>query len=386
VYPFTAALMITNKALREEVLTALHQMPVRILFGQTESEDAKGFLHKFGDQKPDVVLLDAKLISGALEPFLKMVRELPSKPVIVALNDTADPELILGAMRSGASEFLFPPFGDALRDAIERRINEQKRSREVSGRQGRVVAFLSAKGGCGATTVVCHVAAELQRQSNFDILLADMDMHSGMVHFLMKTKSTYTVLDAFNNLHRLDASYWRALVSNGTPRLEIIAAPDPVNIREMPKPEHLRQVLSFVRTQYDWSLLDLGSNLNYLGMSILDDVDETCLLTTLEVPALHRAKQIMQKLVDSGYGRNRLRLVLNRVPSRTEVSPLEIEKLFGWPVYALLPEDGQALYEAYSEGKLLPTSANLSKHVGRLTRKLTGMSEPKQKGLFRLFG
>lgn len=385
-YPFTAALMIANQELRAEALTALHRMPARVLFGQTDSEDAKAFLQKFGEQKPDVVLLDARLISSTLEPFLKMVRELPAKPVIVAVNDSADPELILSAMRSGASEFLFPPFGEDLHDAIERRIDEQRRSRDASGRQGRVVAFLSAKGGCGATTVVCHVAAELQRQSNFDILLADMDMHCGMVHFLMKAKSTHTIQDAFSNLHRLDAHYWRALVSNGTPRLEIIAAPDPVNMREMPKPEHLSQVLSFVRTQYDWSLLDLGSNLNHLTLSVLDDVDETCLVTTLEVPALHRAKQIMQKLVDSGYGRNRLRLVLNRVPNRAEVSPLEIEKLFGWPVYALLPEDSQALYEAYSEGKLLPSSATLSKHVGRLTRKLTGMSEPKQKGLFRLFG
>ena len=289
-------------------------------------------------------------------------------------------------MRAGASEFLFPPFENELRDAIERRIVEQRRSREAGGRQGRVVGFLSAKGGCGASTVVCHVAAELQRQSNYDILLADMDMHSGMVHFLMKAKSHYTVMDAFNNLHRLDTSYWKALVSNGTPRLEIIAAPDPINVREMPNPDHLRQVLSFVRTQYDWSLLDLGSSLNYLGLSVLDDVDELCLVTTFEVPALHRAKQIMQKLMDSGYGRNRLRLVLNRVPARTEVTLVEIEKLFGWPIYALLPEDGHALYEAYSEGKLLPASANLSKHVGRLTRKLTGMSEPKQKRLFRFLG
>lgn len=378
--------MIENQDLRGQTLTALHQMPARVLFGQTEAETAKSFLHSFGDQKPDVVLLEAKLIAGSMEPFLRMVRELPAKPVIIAVNQSADPDLILSAMRSGAGEFFFPPFEDTLRDAIERRIDERRRSRDSVGRKGRVVAFLSSKGGCGATTVVCHVAAELQRQSNFDILLADMDMHCGMVQFLMKAKSPHTLQDAFSNLHRLDAHYWKALVSNGTPRLEIIAAPDPVNMREMPKPEHLRQVLAFVRTQYDWSFLDLGSNLNNLNLSVLDDVDETCLLTTLELPALHRAKQIMQKLLDSGYGRNRLRLVLNRVPRRMEVTPIEIEKLFGWPVYALLPEDGPALHEAYSEGKLLPASATLSKHLARLTRKLTGMSEPKQKPLFRLFG
>jgi pilus assembly protein CpaE len=213
-----------------------------------------------------------------------------------------------------------------------------------------------------------------------------MDFHSGMVHFLMKTKSKHTVEDAFTNLNRLDSSFWRALISNGTPRLEVITAPDPANLRELPTPEQFIKVLNFMRTQYDWTLVDLGRNMNFLGLSVLDQIDETCLVTTLEVPALHRAKQILQKLVDSGYGRNRLRLVLNRVPNRTDITPLEIEKMFGWPVYALLPDDSEALYECYAEGKLLPPSAKLSQHVGRLTRKLTGIAEPKEKGFFRLFG
>ena len=117
-----------------------------------------------------------------------------------------------------------------------------------------------------------------------------MDFDSGMVHFLMKTKSTYSVQDAFNNLHRLDMSFWKAIVSNGTPRLEIISAPSPVCLRQQPRPEQLQQVLRFVRQNYDWSIVDLGRNLSFLGMSVLDEIDETCLITTLDVPALHQAK------------------------------------------------------------------------------------------------
>ena len=90
-YPFTAALMIASNELREHALTALHQMPVRVLFGQTDSEDAKVFLQRFSDVKPDVVLLDAKLIPGSLEPFLRMMRELPAKPVVIALNSSQTP-------------------------------------------------------------------------------------------------------------------------------------------------------------------------------------------------------------------------------------------------------------------------------------------------------
>src|SRR6202011_2923734 len=118
---------------------------------------------------------------------------------------------------AGFNEYLFPPFSDTLRKAIELRTGENRKSREV--KHGRTVGLISAKGGCGATTIACHMASELRRQSQFDVLLADFDLHSGNVHFLMKTKSQYSLEDAFNNLHRLDASYWKALISNGTPRL-----------------------------------------------------------------------------------------------------------------------------------------------------------------------
>ena len=116
-------------------------------------------------------------------------------------------------------------------------------------------------------------------------------------------------------------SFWKAIVSNGTPRLEMITAPSPVCLRQQPRPEQLQQVLRFVRQNYDWSIVDLGRNLSFLGMSVLDEIDETCLVTTLDVPALHQAKQIVQTLMNTGYARNRLRLILNRVPQRLEVTP-----------------------------------------------------------------
>jgi pilus assembly protein CpaE len=202
----------------------------------------------------------------------------------------------------------------------------------------------------------------------------------------MKTKSAYSIDDAFNHLHRLDASYWKALISNGTPGLEVITAPDPATLSVLPTAEQMTKVLNFVRTQYDWSVIDLGRTMNFLGLSILDEIDETFLVTTLEIPALHRAKQILQKLTDSGYGRNRLRLVLNKLPSRQDITPVEIEKMLGWPIYGLLSDDTEALYEAYSEGKLLPPSARLSKQLAQLSRKLAGIAEPKEKGFLRMFG
>ena len=98
-------------------------------------------------------------------------------------------------------------------------------------------------------------------------------------------------------------------------------------------------MLGFVRSHYDWTIVDLGRSLNRLTMDALEEIDEACLVTTLEIPALHQAKQIVQTLLDSGYGKNRLRLILNRAPKRMDITPEELEKMLGVPVYGMLPDD-----------------------------------------------
>jgi Flp pilus assembly CpaE family ATPase len=104
------------------------------------------------------------------------------------------------------------------------------------------------------------------------------------------------------------------------------------------------------------------------------------------VPALHQAKQIVQTLLDSGYGKTRLRLVLNRVPKRVDVTPEELEKMLGLPTFAMLPNDYPALYDCYSEGKLLPRNCNLGMHLARLAAKVAGGTMEPPKKRFSLFG
>jgi pilus assembly protein CpaE len=382
VYPLTIGLIIEKKELLDEVQACLHETPARIQFEQSHIDDWSALADKLQRSRPDVVILEVSSLIDHLPETVSRIKDAGVNPMLIALNDVADPESILAALRAGFHEYLFPPLMGSLRSALERRSDERDRFNEGT-RKGRVVAFMSAKGGCGATTLACHTAMEIQKLNKFDILLADLDFESGMVHFLMKTKSTYSLQDAFNNLHRLDMSYWKAIISNGIPRMEIITAPSAVSQRQQPRPEQLQQILRFIRQNYDWSIVDLGRNLSFLSMSVLDDIDETCLVTTLDVPALHQAKQIVQTLINTGYARNRLRLILNRVPQRMEVTPEEIEKMFGIPVYSVLTDEYQDLYDAYAGGRLV-SEGKLARQIRTFSHKLAGVQEEKRK--FRLFG
>src|SRR5215510_13129902 len=385
-YPLTIGLAIENRELWDQTQATLSPLPFRIIVEHQDVGDVSNFMDRLERMRPDVVLVDISGWNEPLEGLVSSIKSAAGDPMIIALNTSANAEAILSSLRAGVNEYLFPPLQETLRKALERRSLEKSRGR-VKG-SGKSLGFVSAKGGCGATTLVCHVAAELGRV-NQKVLLADLDLDAGMVGFITKTKSVYSILDAVNNLHRLDLSYWKALVSNGIPGVEIVSSPMSMALKQPPKDDQIRQILAFARPNYDWTLVDLGRSLSRMCMAALDEVDDLCLVTTLEVPALHQSKQIIQTLLDSGFGTKRLKLVLNRSPKRLDITPSELEKMLGTPIFAMVANDYPELYETYAEGRMLNRNSELGKNMTRLAAKLANLEEetaqPNGKKRFSLF-
>ena len=386
-YPLTIGLAIENRELMEQAQAGLSGLPFRVIVEHHDTGDMSNFYDRLERMRPDVVLVDISTWQDPLEALVGHIRTAIGDPMIIALNNSAESDAILASMRAGINEYLHPPLEENLRRALEKRSVERSRRRDGTAKgTGKSYGFVSAKGGCGATTLICHVASELGRL-NQKVLLADLDLDAGMIAFITKTKATYSILDAVNNIHRLDLHYWKALVSNGIPGVEIVSAPPSLASKQQPKDEQVRSVIGFARPYYDWTLVDLGRSLNRLAMAALEEIDEVCVVTTLEVPALHQSKQVIQTLLDSGYGKSRIRLILNRAPKRLDITPGELEKMLGIPIFCMIPNDYAELYEAYAEGRLLGRTSELGKQMARLAGKLASIEEEKAtKKRFGLFG
>lgn len=386
-YPLTIGLAIENRELLDQAQACLASLPFRITVEHRDLGDVTGFIDRLERIRPDVVLIDISNWTQPLEGLVAAIRNATGDPMIVAVNTSASADTILSALRAGVNEYLYPPLNETLRKALEKRAIERGRRRDGATGNGKAFGFFSAKGGCGATTLACHVASELGRAKQ-KVLLADLDLDAGMVAFITKTKAVYSILDAVNNLHRLDISYWKALVSNGIPGVEIVSSPMALASKVQPTDQQIRNVLAFAKPHYDWAVVDLGRSLSRIGMAAMEEIDEACLVTTLEVPALHQSKQIIQTLLDIGYGKNRIRLILNRSPKRLDITIGELEKMLGLPIFAMIPNDYPELYETYAEGRMLNRASELGKHMTKLAQKLSGIEEDTQqsKKRFRLFG
>ena len=384
-YPLTVGLVIGTKSLWDEVQECLRDLPVRIVLEQPGSGDWAELTQKIDRGRIDLIIVDLAVIQGSMEEAFRSIRTLEHPPVIAALHSEAAPDLILDAVRAGASEFLYPPFDGGLKKALARLADERQNQKGPAHKRGTVLGFLSAKGGCGATTLACHLALELPRMNDSHALLADLDLATGMVSFLMKTHSEFSLADAAKNLHRLDLSFWKKLVSNGNPGLEIITAPAAVSAQEAIGPETIPSIVSFARTHYQWTILDLGRGLTECTLRTLECVDQAFLVTTMEVPALHQTKGIVQRLLDSGFRREDLRLVVNRMTRNPDLTIEELEKALGQEVFATVPNDYSSLHECYSEGGMLPADSQIRRHLATVARRIAGVPEPKQKKRFSLF-
>ena len=214
-YRLTAGIVTQNKELWEELRPALEANSVRVVFELAEIPDSwPVFLERIERMRPDVVVLDVTRLREPVGDVIGKIRKTAAQPAVFALHTVADPQAILSAMRAGAAEYLCPPLQTPLAAALLRLEQSRSRSSVFGSKNGKTLAFLSAKGGCGATTLACHAAACIGREMKDDVLLVDLDPQCGIIGYLTKAKTHYSVADAAENLHRLDPSYWKALVSD----------------------------------------------------------------------------------------------------------------------------------------------------------------------------
>ncbi len=380
----SAGIIVGTRELEEALLTCLQSLPVRIQF---ELSEIPGYWAEFRERiermRPDVVILDITNLREPMAQVIQQIRSAKTQPAVCVLHKTKDPEAILTAFRAGATEFLFPPFDQSLKAALERIAQEKDATTESRSHNGKIFGFVSAKGGCGATTIACHAALELAARNCGKVLLADLDLESGLIGFLVKANTPYSIADAAHNLSQLDESYWRGLIFTGIPDLDIITAPPPAS-PGLIAPDQIEPVVAFARMLYDWVLLDLGRNLNAHTLPLLRHLDGLYVVTTYEIPALHQAKGLIHNVLHAGFEHDRVHLLMNRMPKHHEVTLDEIGQMLGFPVTETIPNDYGSLQEAYTEGRLVNPDGLLGKSFAHLVAHMAGLEEKKKK--LSLFG
>jgi len=172
------------------------------------------------------VIVDARGDASSAMATIERLRAAAPHAGIFAVAQQADPDLILQAMRAGANEFFtWPPADEAFQGAI-RRTAARRETTQGARQAATTLVFFGAKGGAGTTTIAVNCGVELARLSKRPTVILDLKPGLGEVSLFLGVRPRFSLLDAIDNLHRLDREFLRELVVKHKSGLEILAGSD----------------------------------------------------------------------------------------------------------------------------------------------------------------
>jgi len=306
---------------------------------------------------PDVVIVDIRFSQAAAMPAIEQLRGRWANTAIFAVAAGVDADLVIQSMRAGANEFFaWPPPAETFDEALRR--TSTRRASAPTSTQATTMVFFGAKGGAGTTTLAVNCAVEIARQKKRPTLIVDLKAGLGEVTLFLGVRSRYTMLDALDNLHRLDQEFIKELVVKHKSGLEILAGSDLFDRPGASDSGGLEEVFRIFGRQYEYIIVDAGAQMSPCAVATLYMADTIFLVANPDVPSVRNAQRLLDRIGQLGASGDRVRVLLNRAAEPYPIPPQQIESALGHPISQIFMSDYKTVSTSLNSGVPLATAGN----------------------------
>jgi pilus assembly protein CpaE len=297
-----------------------------------------------------------------------------------------DASLMLEAMRAGVNECVADPLRPEDLEAALQRIKAQR----PAARGGDVFAVIGAKGGVGATTVAINVATMLNKLRRSSTLLLDLHVTYGDAGVYLGAEPRFSIVDALENMHRMDATFLRSLVAQTKSGVHLLASSDrpvsvPLDVTQ------IRQLLELTATEFPYVVLDVPRS-DVAMLDALDSASAIVVVANQELSTVRSAGR-MAASMEQRYGKERVSVVMTRYNDDADIRQQDVERVVGRPVSHVFPNNYKVALASQSKGHplVLDNHTKLASAITGFTRSLanipTERTDPqKSSGLLSLIG
>jgi pilus assembly protein CpaE len=321
---------------------------------------ADPLVHRIQVTKADVVLVDIPTDNAimALRGIELIHQEMPAL-AIFAIGSISQPQVIVGAMRSGAREFIERP--TTTTDLLEAfvRLTAIKRKVNKEGTSGKLFSVINAKGGNGATTVAVNLALALQAAHGSTALVDLAPLGHAALH--MNLKPLFNVTDAIRNLHRLDSSLLESFMTRHIGGLQLLAGPNvPVTVE--PSTADFARLFDMLMGQFRYVVVDASTRIDPTSRLICTLSQSVLMVVNADVTSLWSAARVQQYLAETG-DREKISMVLNRFRKIPGFSESDAEAAAGVKLLWKIPNQYFAVSTAIDRG--VPVAAQNNSEIAR---------------------
>ncbi|HEY9033001.1 MAG TPA: AAA family ATPase [Pseudomonadales bacterium] len=265
----------------------------------------------------DILMLELDGAGGdatdALQPLLQ---NLDGQMLVIVLMRNSNAKMVRQLMRQGVHDVILLP---ADWDEMENDLRGIIKSRQqlLQAKSARVISFLSAKGGAGATTVAVNVAYEMASRHHARVCLVDLDLQFGDVASCLDSDGRKNIMEALRQPERIDPLFLKALISNVSPNFDILPSPaDLCDIASVSE-KTIARIIDAISESYDFVLIDLPHNLLPWNIEALRKSDRSFLVVQRSIGFVRNARILLDNLPRYGVDSSQIELINNRDSRKT---------------------------------------------------------------------
>lgn len=297
--------------------------------------------------RPALIIIDPRLPDLSGEDLIRRLRHdvrTASIPAI-ALSSDPDPARSAACIEAGFNEYMFKTSEvvPTLMETIARLLGEAQsaaaESFEERGERGKLIVFLSAKGGTGTSSLCANLGTSLsQNQPKARVVVVDCVLPIGSIAQIVGYDGSANLISIANKEKIEDAAALVNFLPEPPPwRFKLLAgSPDPESANSL-HVERIEEVVTALLVGSDYVLVDLGRSLARFSLPLIQKADLIALVLAPDLSAVSLTRTMLGYLRAQRVKPQALFPILNRAVGLEGMTRLEIEQFLGIEIKAALP-------------------------------------------------
>jgi pilus assembly protein CpaE len=330
-------------------------------------------LRQIQDLRAEVVIIDIEPTrSQRAITTIELLRNSTNDLAIFGVGEMQHPPSIVAAMRAGACEYLERGADSVpLQEALARFVSSRARSVNA-GDRARVLTFMNAKGGSGSTTLAVNTALALQQEHGATLLVDFATLGHAALH--LNVRPVFGLVDALQNLHRMDAALLKGFITVCRRDLHLLAGMNQIASLS-PTTSELARLFDLLVSHYQFVVVDCSSRMDEISHIVADLAHEVLLVTQTDVAALWSTNRVRAWLDERGT-ETKIRVLLNRYKKIAGFGEEDMQKATNCKVAWKVPNSYYPVASAIDRGEpLILHDSDLSRSIRGLAAMLAKSDE-----------
>ena len=318
----------------------------------------EGLISAWTDQ-PRIIILDPALpdLSG-----LELVNRLQqdrrtSRVILVALSSRENPQEVAALLAAGCSEYMVKS-NQTIQKLLELLPRLLSGEQNINTKQGKLIAFLSAKGGTGTSSLCANIAMCLASEKmDKKVAVIDLVLPIGSIaHIVGYTDRLNLVTAAMLGTDQITAAYFK----DNLPRVSgwyfhlLAGAPDPESANRLPV-DRVGDIFKAILESYDFVFVDLGRSLSRISLPIIKKADVIAMILSTDLATADLTLTVLEYLKAQGVDPQCIFPIQNRAVGLEGLTRLELKERIGLPIGITMPYMGDNFTVANNRHEPLAT-------------------------------